>query len=51
MDQKYSTKKIGKNARYKWIPANQVNQLASDWQYSNVTSQFDLVCFLKKEDK
>ncbi len=28
MDQKYSIKKIGKNVRYKWVLADQVNQLA-----------------------
>ena len=44
MGQKHFTKKISKNARYKWVPANQINQLASAWQYSSVTSQFDLVC-------
>ena len=51
MGQEHLTKKIGENARYKWVPADQANQLASAWQYSSVTSQFDLVCFLKEEDK
>src|SRR6266540_4266055 len=48
MGQRHFTKEISKNARYKWVPADQANQLASAWQYSSVINQFDLVCFLKR---
>ena len=46
--QKYSTKKISKNVKYKWVLANQANQLTSAWQYNSIINQFNLVYFLKK---